>query len=189
MQHPAAVQSLNTINTSLATCLFKTRQFSEPEIGSLYEPIFCEDIGSPRVRAGDVHKIRPSPAYPGASGPAHFGTVAEPKARMRMQRWRGRWGGKIGTVRLREKLPLGESRSKAGHQIGSEKRDQKWAQILSPKMGAQIVITIGKMYRSRNLSPFLGSDSEPKNGFGKWVNVCPIWSRVGSLFSAAWVVY
>ena len=106
-------------------------------------------------------------AYPGASGPAHFGTVAEPKARMRMQRWRGRWGGKIGTVRLREKLPLGESRGKAGHQIGTEKRDQKWAQILSPKMGPQIVITIRKIHRFRNLSPFLGSDSEPKNGFGK----------------------
>ena len=128
-------------------------------------------------------------AYSGAPGPAHFGTVAEPKARMRMQRWRGRWGGKIGTVCLREELPLGESSSKAGHQIGSEKRDQNWAQILSPKMGPQIVITIRKMYRSRNLNPFLGSDSEPKNGLGKWANACPIWNRLRSLFRAAWLVY
>ena len=34
-------------------------------------------------------------AYPGASGPTHVGTVAAPKARMRMQRW-----GVAGEVRL-----------------------------------------------------------------------------------------
>ena len=62
-------------------------------------------------------------AYPEAAGPADFGTVAGPKAKKRTQRWRARWGAKIATVRFREELPPGEARSKAGHQIGVEKRD------------------------------------------------------------------
>ena len=103
-------------------------------------------------------------AYPEASGPADFGTVVEPKARKRMQRWRGRWGAQIGTVRLREELPLGESRSKAGHKIRVEKGDQNWGRKMRPKKGPPVVVTIGKMYRSWILSPFLGSYSEPKMG-------------------------
>ena len=66
---------------------------------------------------------------------ANFGTVAEPKAKKRMQRWSARWGAQIGIVGLREELPPGEARSKAGHKIGVEKRDQNWAQKTRPEMG------------------------------------------------------
>ena len=41
-------------------CSTIVAEIFKPEIGSLYEPIFCEDTGSPRVCAGDVHKTRPS---------------------------------------------------------------------------------------------------------------------------------
>ena len=49
-------------------------------------------------------------------------------------------------------------------------------------MDPLVAITIRKMYRSRILSPFLGSESEPKNGLGKWSHLCPIRLRFGAGF-------
>ena len=62
------------------------------------------------------------------------GEEVDAKAKKRMQRWRARWGTQIGTVRLREDLPPGEAKSKVGHKIGVEKRDQNWAQKTRPEM-------------------------------------------------------
>ena len=132
-----------------------------------------------------LHRWRSSrAAYPEASGPADPGTVAEPKARKWMQRWRARWAAKMGTIRLREELPLGEARDNAGHKIGIEKRDQNRGQKTRPKMDPQIATSIGKMCRSQILRPFLGSDSEPKMGSENG----PVCARFGSagLLSDCW---
>ena len=64
-------------------------------------------------------------AYPEASRPADPGTVAENKARKWAHRWRIRWGAKHAAIRLRDELPLDETRSKAGPKKGSRKVEKR----------------------------------------------------------------
>ena len=50
---------------------------------------------------------------PEAVQPPAKGSVSEPRARMRLTRWRRRWGGKHGAIRARDDLPVEEMRGKA----------------------------------------------------------------------------
>ena len=70
------------------------------------------------------------------------GFVAEAKARKWAQRWRTRWGARHGGIRVRDELPLEETRAKASPKSdtrGQEKVNQgvknaspKWAHIVCP---------------------------------------------------------
>ena len=80
--------------------------------------------------------------YPEAFRPLDPGFVAEAKARKWAQRWRTRWGARHGGIRVRDELPLEETRAKASPKSdtrGQEKVNQgvknaspKWAHIVCP---------------------------------------------------------
>jgi len=117
-------------------------------------------------------------AYPDASGPADPCTVAEPKARKVDPKVKGPWGAQMCLMRFHEEPPP----EKPGVRPAIN-----WDRKTRPKSGSKNETKNGflgghynkKMYRSRILSPFLGSESEPKNGFGKWSPLCPIRLRFG----------
>ena len=78
-------------------------------------------------------------AYPEACRPADLGSVSEDKARQWARRWRLRWGARHGAIRVRDELPVGEARSKAGPDTWVLKKSiqrvkktrPKWARIAS----------------------------------------------------------
>ena len=103
-----------------------------------------------------------------ASGPADGGTVAEDKGRKWAQRWRIRFRGKIGVLRLRDGLPLGEARTKAGHATRAQKTRPKMDSDSEVHVGLlRTAVTIEKLKGAQKVSSFLVSESEPKNGLGK----------------------
>ena len=52
--------------------------------------------------------------YPEAARPPDAGSVAESRGRHFALRFRKRWGAKHGTIRVRDEIPVGEMRDKAG---------------------------------------------------------------------------
>ena len=170
-----------------------------PKTSPLYEAFFRGQVRSRRVRACDLSQLTPlhsehptynclslaglapstesllhrwasrRAAYAEASGPADVGTVAEDKGRKWAHRWRLRFRGKIGVLRLRDQLPLGEARAKAGHDTRAQKTRPKMDSDSELYLGLpRPAVTIGKPHGAHIASPFLGSESEPKNGLGKW---------------------
>ena len=62
--------------------------------------------------------------YPEATRPPDPGPVVENKGRCWARRWRRKWALKYGAIRVRDEIPVGEARGKAGEQNGPKKRDQ-----------------------------------------------------------------
>jgi hypothetical protein len=76
--------------------------------------------------------------YPEAFRPLDAGLVAEGKARKWAHRWRIRWGAWHGGIRVRDELPLEETKTKAYLQRGSRgpKRETKTVSHSEPVLGS-----------------------------------------------------
>ena len=65
--------------------------------------------GSDVLRHADQRRSRlPVPARP-----SPWGSNESAASRKRLSRWRGRWGGRVGKLRVREEVPLADMREKA----------------------------------------------------------------------------
>ena len=113
-------------------------------------------------------------ALPAAVMPPPRGTSAVPRARMWALRWRRRWGGRHGTIRPRDDLPLDEMRRKvprtfcegSGSQNGTAWRSQNGTAM----WGSLCLLThraIAVLFWDRLAPPILSSN------YGTRFCICP----------------
>ena len=65
--------------------------------------------GSDVLRQAEQRRSR----LPVSARPSPWGLVGSAASRKRLSRWRGRWGGRVSTLRAREEVPLADMREKA----------------------------------------------------------------------------